>query len=371
MGVYVGIFGGFGVGGYLGASLCLSLAQKREAIVRASGADDSHSHPDRPSVKTMPRTGRPDDNEAHEPMARSTPRRRCVMVGVDGSSRAAAASEWAARLSMSTGAELVVVSAWQPSQAEGTPEDFTRRRAEAQSLLEGPWCDPARGVGAVPRSLFLDGPPDVILDAATAKQADLIVVGNRGAGGFATLHIGSVAHHLAHHTTRPLAIVPAPHAAADLTTIVVGIDGSQSSAAALAWCTTVAVATGASVTAVWAFEPFLEWVPETDPKSWRRRAEREMAEWVEPLRDRSIAVETLIVEDIHPVAALAHTASDRSADLIVVGAHELRSFMRVRLGGIALQLIHRIGVPVVLVPDVRQPASSSDAADAPYVVRSA
>lgn len=29
MGVFVGIFGGWGVGGYLGASLCLSIAQKR------------------------------------------------------------------------------------------------------------------------------------------------------------------------------------------------------------------------------------------------------------------------------------------------------------------------------------------------------
>jgi hypothetical protein len=59
MGVYVGIFGGFGVGGYLGASLCLSLAQKR-------------SYPNHPSVKTLPRTGRPDDKEPHEPITRAS-----------------------------------------------------------------------------------------------------------------------------------------------------------------------------------------------------------------------------------------------------------------------------------------------------------
>ena len=275
---------------------------------------------------------------------------RVVMVGVDGSTRAAAASEWAARLAVLGGAQLVVASAWQSDQAEGTREDVLRHRAETQVLLEGPWCEPSRAAGAVPRTLLLDGAPGVLLDAAVSEHADLIVVGNRGAGGFASLHLGSVAHHLAHHTTRPLAIVPSPVAHAVPKTIVVGVDGSPSSAAAFAWCVAMAPVLEASVTAVWAFEPFLEWVPETDPRSWHRRAEREMSSWVEPLRDLGVPVDTLIVEDIHPVAALAHTALDRSADLIVVGAHDLGKFSKVRSGGIAVQLIHHIGLPVVFAP---------------------
>ena len=275
---------------------------------------------------------------------------RVVMVGVDGSTRAAAASEWAARLAVLGGAELVVASAWRSDQAEGTSDDFARRRAETRALLEGPWSEPSRAAGAAPRTLLLDGAPDVLLDAAATEQADLIVVGNRGAGGFASLHIGSVAHHLAHHTTRPLAIVPSAAAGALPSRIVVGVDGSPSSAAAFAWCVAMAPVLEAQVTAVWAFEPFLEWVPETDPKSWHRRAERDMSRWVEPLRDLGVSVDTLIVEDIHPVAALAHTAIDRSANLIVVGAHDLRGFTNVRSGGIAVQLIHHIGLPVVLVP---------------------
>lgn len=275
---------------------------------------------------------------------------RVVIVGVDGSTRAAAASEWAARLAVLEGAQLVVASAWRADQAEGTSDDFARRRAEARALLEGPWCEPSRAAGAAPRTLLLDGAPDVLLDAAATEQADLIVVGNRGAGGFASLHLGSVAHHLARHTTRPLAIVPSAAASARPSTIVVGVDGSPSSAAALAWCVAMVPVLEAQVTAVWAFEPFLEWVPETDPRSWHRRAERELSSWVEPLRDLGVSVDTLIVEDIHPVAALAHAALDRSANLIVVGAHDLRGFTKVRSGGIAVQLIHHIGLPVVLVP---------------------
>jgi nucleotide-binding universal stress UspA family protein len=100
-------------------------------------------------------------------------------------------------------------------------------------------------------------------------------------------------------------------------------------------------------------------VPENDPRSWHVRAEGELSSWVEPLRGLGVPVETLIVEDIHPLAALAHTAVDRSADLIVVGAHHLGAFTKARSGGIAVQLIHRVGVPVVLVPDTANGAPSA------------
>lgn len=227
-----------------------------------------------------------------------------VLAGVDGSAAAAAACGWAARLASATSAELVVASAWQPGQAEGSPEDFAQRRAAVRAQLDESWSTPARAEGITPRTLLVDGSPDVLLQVADTEDADLLVVGSRGAGGFASLHIGSVAHHLAHHTTRPLAIVPQATAQPRVDTIVVGVDGSSNSAAALRWCTGVAAPLGARVVATLAFEPLVEWVPETDPKSWRRLADQQMAEWVTPLRDVGVSVDTVIVEDIHPVAAL-------------------------------------------------------------------
>jgi nucleotide-binding universal stress UspA family protein len=56
---------------------------------------------------------------------------------------------------------------------------------------------------------MVDGPPSAaIIKVAADEQADLVVVGRRGRGGFSELLLGSVSHQLAHHVGRPLVIVP-------------------------------------------------------------------------------------------------------------------------------------------------------------------
>jgi len=283
---------------------------------------------------------------------------KVVMVGVDGSAAASDACSWAAWLAAKTDAHLITASAWLPHQAEGSPEAMAERRAAAESMLDDEWSRPARLVGVSPRPLLLDGTPEVLLEAAEHEHADLLVVGSRGAGGLAGLHVGSVAHHLAHHTVRPLAIVPAPAAHDHPGTIVVGVDGSAGSAAAVRWCATTAAALSAEVIAVTAFEPFLEWVPDSDPRNWRRDLGRHMDEWIEPLLLASVQVQRVIVRDIHPVAAIADTARGQ-AQLIVVGTHGRGGFPGMRVGGVALQLVHHAALPVVLVPGPGHDASSA------------
>ena len=64
-------------------------------------------------------------------------------------------------------------------------------------------------LGAAPLSVRLTsecGPTASVLLQA-AKEVDLLVVGSRGRGGFATLLLGSVSMHCLHHATGPLQIV--------------------------------------------------------------------------------------------------------------------------------------------------------------------
>jgi len=272
-----------------------------------------------------------------------------IVVGVDGSEAAAAALAWAGRLARRVGAEVVVAHAFRPDESEVPPDryDELQAQAQAETRLADEWTTPLADSGAPYRTLLLSGAPDVLLNTAETEHADLLVVGPRGHGRFASFHIGSVAHYLAHHTTRPLAIVPAPGAAAPLERIVIGVDGSPGSMGAARWCTRLALSVDAEVIAVCALEPHPSWWPET---TLDRCDERLGGAWTAPLHDAGVKVHPVVRAGIHPVEALSATATDEQAGLVVVGAKGIGGFLGLRLGRVPAQLVHHTQLPVVIVP---------------------
>jgi nucleotide-binding universal stress UspA family protein len=91
---------------------------------------------------------------------------RRIVVGVDGSSSAEAALAFAAEEAAQRSARLVVVCAWEAADGQ---------------------------------------PAEVLLDES--RDATLIVVGNRGRGGFASLLLGSVSQQVVHHASCPVTVV--------------------------------------------------------------------------------------------------------------------------------------------------------------------
>ncbi len=132
-----------------------------------------------------------------------------VLVGVDGSDTSARALHVAATLASRLNAELVVVHAvGLMSVIDGRHVPSEGRHDELAALLSDRWCQPLAGVeGLRWRAVLVHGPPtEVMLNQADDLAAALVVVGSRGIGSEKLL--GSTSHHLVHHCTRPVVVVP-------------------------------------------------------------------------------------------------------------------------------------------------------------------
>jgi nucleotide-binding universal stress UspA family protein len=132
--------------------------------------------------------------------------------------------------------------------------------------------------------------------------------------------------------------------------MVVGVDGSPGSLAAVEICADLAARLGVAVTAVYAFDPLVEWVPENDPRSWHHRAEADVGSWAAPIETAGLMLEIVVDRDIHPVAAIARALDAQPGSVAVLGARGLGGFTGLRLGRVPLQLVHHTGAAVILVP---------------------
>ena len=273
-----------------------------------------------------------------------------MLVGMDRSGNAECALQWAAAISALSGAELVAVSAWLPTQAELPPEEWERDQREVRALLDRYLRDLPHPVAST-RGEVIDGEPAVVLlDKAEAEQADLVVVGMRGEGGSPMMRVGSVADTVAHHSTTPLAVIPddaQPH----VRRIVLGVDGSDGAHAAATWCASFAGDLGAEVVAVCAYRPMVGWLHEHDATQIREQvAEALHDHWTAPLRAAGVAVREEVVSEPHVADALLTAAESVDADVIVVGTHGLTPIVHLRMGGVAMRLLHTTSLPLILVP---------------------
>ncbi len=132
-----------------------------------------------------------------------------IVVGVDGSEASHAALRWALREARLRGLPLLALHAWVcPSLGLGRrPPGYEGFREAAGELLDealAACAGAARGV-EVERVVVEGAPAEELL--AAAEDAELLVLGSRGLGGFAGLLLGSVSQQCAHHARCPVVIV--------------------------------------------------------------------------------------------------------------------------------------------------------------------
>ena len=131
-----------------------------------------------------------------------------VVVGVDGSDGARRALQWAAEEARLRGARLRAVHVWSYLDQAGEAFDPTYGEDDARQFLDEVVAglgDDAGGLD-IERMAVCDLPARGLLDSA--GDADLLVVGARGMGGFRGLLLGSVSQQVAQHAPCPVVIVP-------------------------------------------------------------------------------------------------------------------------------------------------------------------
>ena len=142
-----------------------------------------------------------------------TPKGR-VVVGVDDSPGGRAALGFAAAEAARRGAELHVICAWSMpgghlghGAVPGPLHDAVCE--EAQSVLDRLADEVLGKEPAVPCVLAVGQPPPARALIEASREADVVVVGSRGRGGFAGLLLGSVSAQVVHHAHCPVVVVRA------------------------------------------------------------------------------------------------------------------------------------------------------------------
>jgi nucleotide-binding universal stress UspA family protein len=288
---------------------------------------------------------------------------RPVVVGVDGSRSALNAVRWAAEQSHRRQLPLRLVHAFHIAPAM-YPRTFTATE-EIRKLIH-------RTVGEFLRegvAAAHEGAPQLRVDTATieaqtvsaladeAKRAFMVVLGSRGEGGFERLLLGSTAVGLTSHARCPVAVVrgaevdtPPPSTGA----VVVGVDGSPISEAAVKFATEEAAARQVPLLAVHTWDERI-----TDPAYLAARIEQDevpaaqeqralLAEQMAGYQQEhpDVPIEQVLVHD-HPAQGILRQAE--KAQLIVLGSRGRGGFIGMLLGSTSQAVLQHATCPVLIV----------------------
>jgi len=306
---------------------------------------------------------------------------RRIVVGIDGSANATEALEWAAAQAHRTGAILEIVTAFGPGAIFVSPSEVNR--VLSLDIDEARLRAEKVAPGITITNLAYGGLPEAVL-MNESVAADLLVVGSRGRGGFKGLLLGSVSRKCVHRAQCPVVIGRHEHAIdtaeADRiesearpgvrTTktlkegplmsaepevehrIVVGIDGSPSSIAALQWAANQAELTGASLEVLMAWEwPYAYgWSPVPNDYDPARDSKKLLDAALVPIREAhpGTSIQATVIEG-HPAPQLVKAA--HGADLLVVGSRGHGEFAGMLLGSVSEHCVTNATCPVLVLRD--------------------
>jgi nucleotide-binding universal stress UspA family protein len=288
-----------------------------------------------------------------------------IVVGVDGSPPSLHALDWAAREAAARQRPLRILHAFQwpltnelmGPPAVGPPDAGLQHAAERVLSAAADRVRAAAPTLEVSTGLPADAPAAALIDAS--HDADLLVVGHRGLGGFSGLLLGSVGVQTAAHAACPVVVVrdssaehprgePGPAAGQ----VVVGVDDPDLSSLAVDFAFAHAALHGMGVIAVHAHQrtavraPGASRLDATDARHEVRA--RMLTDALAGYRDKYPGV-PVQEKQVHGRPAAVLVAEAASAALTVVGSRGRGGFAGLLLGSTSQAVLHHASSPVAIV----------------------
>jgi nucleotide-binding universal stress UspA family protein len=282
-----------------------------------------------------------------------------VVVAYDGSDAGDQTLEWAAVEALARGTSVTVVHVWEFNLGATVGMPPLDLQAVGEQILQGAVDHLRKEAPGVQVHSVLERGSAAARLIEVSRQAGLLVVGSRGRGGFSGLVLGSVGAQLAAHAECPVVVVrgadqPAPEASGR---VVVGVDGSPASRAAVEMAFIEADAHRVPLAAIvaWDAEAEGELPPLVDEDGMREAVEVRLNRLLIPFRERHPTVEarTAIVPGSPREVLLDASAGAR---LLVVGSRGLGGIRGLMLGSVSHAMVHHALCPVAVV---RTPSTSS------------
>ncbi|MEV4283342.1 universal stress protein [Actinoplanes xinjiangensis] len=292
----------------------------------------------------------------------STEAGAAVVVGADGSASSHAAIRAAAVDAIERGRPLRIVHAFMWAELSGPdggivygPHD-TRMRADAERILTASLVEAEKAApGVRATTALVDGTPAPVL-LGESRNAALLVIGDRGLGGFRSLLLGSVALHLTTHAACPVLVVRGrEHATGP---IVVGVDGSAGSASAVGFAIEQAARRKTGLTAVRTWDALDVWGQRdtmplvAEPGDLKAEEHRVLSESLAGWGQRYPGV-TIQQELVRGRPAAVLIEQSQHAQLLVTGDRGRGGFAGLLLGSVTQTVLHHADCPVAVVRSSR------------------
>ncbi len=271
-----------------------------------------------------------------------------ILIPLDGSPEAAAILPTALAFARARYAELVLVRVTTDYRDDALA-NIAARRELADVVREYGMADLR-----VQTELRYGDVGEQIIEACRLGGADLIALATHGRHGIARAWYGSVTEQVLATSPVPVLLLRADGTPSPtLRTVLVPVDNSPGSVAALAVAHELAVLTHARLVLLEVIAPLHGWddspelAPERDDEL-RAGAQGFVDQLAKRQREHGVAA-TGIAETGPVAETIRRVARERNVDLIVMGTHGLLGVRRALLGSVADAVVRTAGLPVLLI----------------------